>query len=73
MKFKENSNRKFYNFETMFKSLKDDLRGFLQSQNIYYELSGCGAGWHFEAYCNAEEVTIINNWLDENTITEKRN
>ena len=22
MKFKENSNRKFYNFETMFKSLK---------------------------------------------------
>ena len=63
--------RKYYNFETMFRSLKDELVAFLKKSGIRYELSGCGAGWHFEILCNAEEVEKVNTWLDENSITEK--
>ena len=63
--------RRYYNFETMFKSLKDGLVNYLKRFNIRYELSGCGYGWHFEILCNADEVESINTWLDENTITEK--
>lgn len=62
---------KWYNFETMFRSLKDSLCKFLKSQGIRYELSGADAGWHFEILCNAEEVEKVNTWLDENTITEQ--
>ena len=65
--------RKFYSFETIFRSLKDGLRRFLKESGIYYELSGCGcAGWHFEIKCNADEVKMVNDWLDANTITEQR-
>lgn len=63
--------RKYYNFETMFRSLKDELVTFLKKSGIYYELSGCGVGWHFEILCNTEEVEKVNAWLDENTITEQ--
>jgi len=63
--------RKYYNFETMFRSLKDELVTFLKKSGIYYELSGCGDGWHFEILCNTEEVEKVNAWLDENTITEQ--
>lgn len=61
--------RKYYSFETMFRSLKDELSQFLKESGIYYELSGCFAGWHFEVLCNPSEVEYINNWLDQNTIT----
>lgn len=63
--------RKFYSFETMFKSLKDELRAFLKTENIYYELSGCFSGWHFEIKASPDEVEKINAWLDKNTITCK--
>lgn len=61
--------KKFYSFETKFRSLKDDLSNFLHENNIYYELSGCFCNWHFEIKCDLEEVEKVNNWLDENTIT----
>jgi len=64
--------KKFYNFETMFRSLKDGLTVFLKESGIYYEISGCGKGWHFEIKCNNEELEMVNNWLDANTITEMR-
>lgn len=60
--------RKFYSFNTMFSSLRDDLRGFLKGSGIYYELSGMCAGWHFEILASPEEVKRINDWLDANTI-----
>lgn len=63
------SNKKYYSFETSFRSLKDELRVYLKANNIYYELSGCCANWHFEILCDCEEVEKINSWLDENTIT----
>lgn len=65
-------NRRYYGFNTMFRSLKDDLRVFLKRAGIYYELSGRGAGWHFEILANDDEVVSINNWLDANTIVEQR-
>lgn len=61
--------RKYYNFETMFRSLKDELREYLHEIGVYYELSGCYSGWHFEILANQEEVEKINKWLDANTIT----
>ena len=60
--------RKFYSFETMFRSLKDELRSFLKTSGFYYELSGCFGGWHFEIRLSEDEVQIVNNWLDEHTI-----
>ena len=63
--------KKWYNFETMFRSLKEDLTAFLKESGIKYEISGCGAGWHFEVLCDTEELEKVNNWLDENTITEQ--
>ena len=64
--------RKYYSFETMFRSLKDELSDFLKGAGIYYELSGMYAGWHFEILANENEVVRINNWLDANTIIEQR-
>jgi len=64
--------RKWYNFETRFITLRDDLRDFLKESGIKYELSGISAaeGYHFEILCNSAELEKVNNWLDENTITE---
>lgn len=62
--------KKYYNFETMFYSLKNGLATFLKKSGIRYELSACGTGWHFEILCNAKEVEKVNTWLDENTMTE---
>lgn len=59
---------KWYNFETMFRSLKDDLTVFLKKSGIRYELSGAAAGWHFEILTDENGVEKINRWLDENTI-----
>lgn len=69
--------KKFYNFETLFRSLRDGLRAFLKDSGIYYELSELGyemgfRGWHFEILANASELAAINAWLDEHTITEQR-
>lgn len=55
--------KKYYNFETMFYSLKNGLATFLKKSGIRYELSACGTGWH-------KEVEKVNTWLDENTMTE---
>lgn len=60
--------KRFYNFETMFGSLKDALGAFLKTQGIYYEVSGCFDGWHFEIKADEAEVEMVNRWLDENTI-----
>ena len=62
---------KYYSFETMFRSLKDELSIFLKQNKIAYELSGCGSGWHFEILLTPVGVQTVNNWLDDHTITEK--
>ena len=61
---------KYYNFETMFRSLKDLLCKYLKTNGFYYELSGAAAGWHFEILTDADGAQKINKFLDANTITE---
>lgn len=60
--------RKYYNWETRFRSLKDGLRAYLKEIGVYYECSECFDGWHFEIKANEEELTKINNWLDTHTL-----
>lgn len=64
--------RKWYNFETMFPSMKDAMRFMLKSSGIKYELSAGTDFWHFEIFANDDERQYINEWLDENTISEVR-
>lgn len=63
---------RYYSFDTMFQSLKDELRAFLKRAGIYYELSGMYAGWHFEILATPQEADAINEWLDRNTFVEVR-
>lgn len=61
-------NKKYYNFETMFISLRDLLREFLHNSGIYYELSKAGIYYHFEILASPEECEKVNSFLDDNTI-----
>lgn len=61
---------KWYNFETLFITLRDGLRRFLHENKIRYELSSCGPGYHFEILTDRDGADMINRWLDANTITE---
>ncbi len=61
---------KFYNFETRFISLRNALREYLKENNIYYELSGGPAFYHFEIKTDPAGAAAINSWLDTQIITE---
>lgn len=61
---------KYYNFYTMFRSLKDLLKDFLIDNNIYFEISGGAANWHFEILTDAIGADAINKFLDAHIITE---
>ena len=60
----------FYNFETRFISLRDNLREFLKRNNIYFELSGAYSYYHFEILADKTELEKINMFLDSETIKE---
>ena len=68
---KEKDKKDFYSFETMRGNLKEKLIVFLKENNIYYELSGCGSGWHFEIKCDEDELHKCNEFITSVTITEK--
>lgn len=61
---------KYYNFETMFRSLKDILCQYLKENNFYYELSGAAAGWHFEILTDKTGADQINKYIEKNIIWE---
>ena len=61
---------KYYNFNTAFRSLKDILCEYLKNNNIYYELSGAAAGWHFEILTDAAGAASINKLIENNIIME---
>lgn len=68
--------KKFYNFETLFLGLAEGLAEFLNENGIYREISegsfDMGSrGYHFEILADADEVKMINAWLDANTITAR--
>jgi hypothetical protein len=54
----------------MFRSLKDLLKDFLIDNNIYFEVSGGAALWHFEILTDSNGAAMINNFLDAHIITE---
>lgn len=55
---------RFYSYETRQTSCRDYLRQFLKDSGIYYELSGCFDGFHFEIEANPEQASAINAFLD---------
>ena len=63
---------RWYNFETAFTNLRDDLRFYLKANRIKYELSGTFGFYHFEIFCSPEQAEGINNYLDTITIKEVR-
>ena len=60
--------KKWYNFETAFVTLADDLSAYLKRSGIYYERSGAYGNYHFEILADENGVISINAFLDENTI-----
>jgi hypothetical protein len=62
---------KYYNFDTMFRSLRNLLKEFLTDNNIYFEISGGAALWHFEILTDSTGAAAINKFLDNNTIGEE--
>ena len=42
----------------------EKARVFLKSNNIRYEVSGCGSGIHVEVFANDSEAQSINCFLD---------
>ena len=61
---------KWYNFETMFTSLRDALREYLKNNGVQYELSGAGRYYHFEILTDRAGADAINGFIDSVTITE---
>ena len=57
-----------YYFETRFTSLKNELRNYLKENDIYYELSGAIADYHFAIQANENQAEKINAFLDSVTI-----
>lgn len=62
--------KKYYNFETMYISLRDELRSYLKDNNIYYELSKADRYYHFEILTDAAGAQKINDFIDSVSITE---
>ena len=59
---------KYYNFDTMFLSLKNLLKSYLLDNNIYFEISKNGQYYHFEILTDGAGAELINDFLDNNTI-----
>lgn len=61
---------KYYNFETMFFSLAEKLRDFLDAcADVFdYEISKAGAYYHFEILTDHDGADAINDFLNNNTV-----
>lgn len=55
---------RWYNIYIPIKNVKEALRLYLHEIGVYFEISGCGDGWHFEVRANMEEVALINNYIN---------
>lgn len=60
--------KKWYNFETSFVTLANDLSAFLKRSGIYYERSGAFGNYHFEVLADMDDVVTVNAFLDAHTI-----
>ena len=65
---------KTYYFETMFKSLAEDLKWFLNDTEAKFWISdgrqwvGEPMIWHFSIEATPSQLEEINNWLDAQVI-----
>lgn len=64
--------KKWYNFETSFVTLANDLSAFLKCSGIYYERSGAFGNYHFEVLADMDDVVTVNAFLDVHTIQGAR-
>lgn len=60
--------KKWYNYETAFLTLANDLSAFLKRSGIYYERSGAFGNYHFEIFADMDDVVAVNAFLDAHTI-----
>lgn len=56
---------RWYNIYIGDENIKESLRLYLHEIGCYFEISGCGDGWHFEIKAATEEVALVNNFLDD--------
>lgn len=56
--------KKFYGYDTDNPIVKDELRKYFKSNNIYYELSDCFDGWHFEIKLSEKEAEKVTWFLE---------
>ena len=54
---------KWYSYETDNPIVKEELRKYLRNNNIYYELSECFDGWHFEIKLEEENFETVDWFL----------
>ena len=52
--------KKWYNYETAFLTLANDLSAFLKRSGIYYERSGAFGNYHFEVLADMDDVVAVN-------------
>lgn len=67
----EKEGKRWYSFETWFKSVRDLVRQYLKAEDIEYELSKCYQGYHFEIRCTKQEAHNFNAFMDSISITSK--
>ncbi len=56
--------KKWYNYDIYNINVRDAVRKYLHENHIYYELSECFDGWHFEIFVDENRVEDINEFLD---------
>ena len=64
---------RYYNFETMFLSLKNELIKFLEGceKVLAYEISRAGSYYHFEILTDPNGAEAINSFIDSVSIREE--
>ena len=55
--------KKWYNIELWWISTRDALRAFLHDIGVYYELSACDTGYHFEILATSADAEKINAFI----------
>ena len=55
--------KKWCNYETINPNIKDEVRKYLNQNDIYYELSDCFDGWHFSIEIEEEDYENLDWFL----------
>lgn len=55
--------KKWYNYDTYNINVRDAVRKYLHENHIYYELSECFDGWHFEIELEEKDFETVDWFL----------